>query len=778
MNEYPLDSRYEKKYLPADETVLVNDNDVDLRPIRLRLPKPPDIRLIDGYGLKPEDQRFEKIEIPRKLAQIEEDAKEMEREKASRIANYTITRFRLQKRYWSLFLERKEDLRDEIKWIKKIWWHRINGYWFFNMGKPTYISGWHFDYLNFWYIAEVTPDGNLHFRDRDRKEFLCHKYAHETTETFANTDKNGWAIPEADGRYRMRDLGRRLCYGPVQPKNRRSGNTNKGLSIIHSIVTITIGTDGAGVMSYTGDNAEVHFTGKMLEAMNRMPLFIRPFSTSGFTSPKSITHKVPANEFDMFGLNNEITYSMTSSSTFYDGKKLVAALIDESGKTQALSVDERWMVIKNCLSQGDGAIIHGYCYQPSTAEEYTAGGAAYRAMANKSSFYQRKPNGQTQSGLFRLYVKSDEGLDLFIDSHGYSVKDKILPHQRREGFKQTATSYINDDFEFLLKQDTPESLSEYRKKKKMFPMSWKDVWVGESGEIGFPTEMIVETINELRKKSETVPGNFEWTDGFGSNVEWQGDKDGRWEVSEFFEGISNRRVMELVWDTIDMEEKRTWMPTNPSKGTVGADPFNFKLAQEVKKDAGYSKSGMSDGGISVYWEHDSKIDKAEVLRSERKSDNVICTYRYRAKTDDDYCEDVLKTCIWYGYMVYPEMNLPIVYKNFRLWGYLGYLKYDVDYEGRMKNEPGVRIHGNNKQEGFNLLRTFFQYRCKHIKHLRLLEEARDITTMDELRNYDTLASLMVALMGSQSKYSKLMETSDDDTIDLAKITDILRQYPY
>jgi len=285
MNEYPPDSRYEKRYLPADETVLVNDNDVDLRPIRLRLPKPPDIRLIDGYGLRPEDQRFCRVEIPRKLVQLEEDAKEMEREKSSRIAGYTITRFKLQKRYWSLFLDRKEDLREEIKWIKKIWWHRIHGYWFFNFGKPTYISGWHFDYLNFWYIAEVIPDGKLHYRDRDRKEFLFHKYTHETTETFAKTDKNGWAIPEPDGSYRMRDLGRRLCYGLVQPKNRRSGNTNKGLSISHSIVTRTIGTDGAGIMSYTGDNAEVHFTGKMLEAMNRMPLFIRPFSTSGFTSP-------------------------------------------------------------------------------------------------------------------------------------------------------------------------------------------------------------------------------------------------------------------------------------------------------------------------------------------------------------------------------------------------------------------------------------------------------------------------------------------------------------
>jgi len=767
-------SNYSKYHVPADTSFVINDGDTDLRPIRISLPKAPDQRLIDGYGLHPKEQKFRRIEIPHKLRRLEEDAKMVQRAESDKIKGYRITKFKLQKQFWDMLFARREDLQDEIEWIKKIWWHRLHGYWFFNKGKPTYITGWHFDYLNFWYIAEVKPDGKIQYRDRDRKEFLFHKYAHETTETFAKVDKNGWAVPEYDGTYKMKDLGRRVCYGLGQPKNRRSGNTNKGLSIVNSITNTTIGTDGGGVMSYTGDNAERHFSGKLVEAINKMPLFILPFSTSGFT-PSVIKNNTPANEFEIRGLNNEITYAETAQSTFYDGKKLIVGLLDEEGKTVTTDIDDRWMVVKQTLSQGDGAIIHGYSYHPSTAEEYTAGGEAYRKMMNKSSFYQRKPNGQTQSGLFRIYVRSDEGLDNFIDSHGYSVKDKILPYQKEEGFTQTATSFILEDFEFLLNQDTPESLAEYRKKRKQFPMSWKDVWVGDSGEIGFPTELIVERINELRKQSMTLPGNFEWTNGFGSNVYWDANNEGRWETSKLFDDIANLRIRDFTWDPIDMEEKETWAPLHPHRGTIGADPFKFKKKQEVKRSS--SKAGLSDGGIVAHWEYDEALD-GDKPRSEWESDNVVCTYRYRAKTDDEYCEDVLKTCIWYGYMVYPEMNIEIVQKKFREWGYAGYLKYDIDPEGRMKSIPGTYLHKSSKQEGFNMARTFLQYRCHKINHLRLLEECRDIPTMEDLTNYDTLAGLMVALLGSRSQYAKILQRVTDSTIDISKLGGLFDEHIY
>ena len=99
---------------------------------------------------------------------------------------------------------------------------------FFNNGKPTYITGWHYFNLNFWTMD--AKENRPAYRDRDRKEFIFRKYAYETTETFERLDAENVAIKENDGTYKMIDVGRRICYGVIQPKNRRSGNTHKALN--------------------------------------------------------------------------------------------------------------------------------------------------------------------------------------------------------------------------------------------------------------------------------------------------------------------------------------------------------------------------------------------------------------------------------------------------------------------------------------------------------------------------------------------------------------------
>ena len=58
-------------YLPHDKSFLVNDGDPDLIPIRISLPDPPKLSLIEGYGLSPEEQRFKRVDMPLKLQQLQ-----------------------------------------------------------------------------------------------------------------------------------------------------------------------------------------------------------------------------------------------------------------------------------------------------------------------------------------------------------------------------------------------------------------------------------------------------------------------------------------------------------------------------------------------------------------------------------------------------------------------------------------------------------------------------------------------------------------------------------
>ena len=67
--------KYEKEYLPADKYVIINKEDSVIRPVVLRLPDPPDVKLIDGYGLPKVEQKFQRKETPDKLISIEHRAR-------------------------------------------------------------------------------------------------------------------------------------------------------------------------------------------------------------------------------------------------------------------------------------------------------------------------------------------------------------------------------------------------------------------------------------------------------------------------------------------------------------------------------------------------------------------------------------------------------------------------------------------------------------------------------------------------------------------------------
>ena len=344
-----------------------------------------------------------------------------------------------------------------------------------------------------------------------------------------------------------------------------------------------------------------------------------------------------------------------------------------------------------------------------------------------------------------------------------------------EGFTQTATEYLQGIRDYYETMGTPEAMSEYRSQKKLFPLKYADSWLGEAGDVGFDMQIIDDRIIELQRNKKSIRGNFEWQNGhFHDDVKWVQDDDGRFEVSNLFSDRANRRVRDIIYDSIDQVDKDTWVPLDPDFATAGADPFKNKKAAEIKKSPSYSRSGLSDGGLTIFWDYDEQLDGRKP-RSEWESGSVICTYRFRPATSDDFCEDVLKACIWYGAMLYPEMNIPDMHDKFCEWGYEGYLKYDIGPDGMVKREPGVHMLAGAKQSGFNSVRDYISYHGHKINHLGLLQECKNITSFDDLTNHDLLASFIVALLGSRSRYSKILKQDSGANID---ISGILQMHKY
>jgi hypothetical protein len=753
------------QYEEADKYVVVNDNDPDLRPIVLRLPEPPPLHTIDGYGLPPEEQRFKRLAIPRRLIDLEAEAILRTKEDIKSNKNNKLTLIKIQKTFWNLVQERYKQLSKEIDFIRRVWYHRINGYWVFIKGKPYYLTGRFFYYLNFCYmdVQGERPE----YRDCDRREYIFKEYCWTASETFEKLDEFGFAVPEEDGSYKMIDLGRRICFGDGQTKNRRRGNTSKGVSDGVEVVTRTIGTDGMGLQSYTEESAKGHFKGKVLPLFDHLPIWLKPYTASNRMTLKFETEK---SDFGDFGLDTRIEYATTSSSKFFDGRKMMYLIIDESGKTSNVSVSERYNVNKHTLAQGDGMIIRGYATNPSTVDQLTDGSGDYQFLMESSNFYKRiKSKGQTPSGLFRVFIPAQDGLEGFVDSYGFSVTGNVKEYQKKEGFDQTAESYLIGERELLLKENTPESLKKHREHKQLWPMQYSDSWMGISGDIGLDIEKIDSQIAELRRKNEIIRGNFEWADQFGRKVLFkQDDIKGRFFMSKDSpDYVRNKMVRVSFFNPFKQKMEESWKPMYPGMFTVGVDPFRLggKADRKISDSLG-KKSSLSDGGMAILWNYDASID-GEKNKSEWESYRFVLTYRYRHNNTDDFNEDVLKAAIYFGGMVYPETNVPNTYEYFVKHGFGGYLLYDVDkYTGRLKDKPGVDSLERSKQEIFSLWRDYVDYRCHKEQHADLLHELKDIQGMEYMRHFDLVAAGGVALLGAKSPYVETLKRVEDRDYDL------------
>ena len=150
-----------KKYLPADDHILVNEDDERLRTIRIPLPEPPPLEEIEGYGLPPKEQFWKVPEYPKRL-------KELERS------------FTTIDEIWDKLNSYRDQYLEEWKFIEREWDRRINGHWLFINGKPTYIDGWHYVYCGYYRLDIGLPE----YRSRDRKFFLTARYCYTTTEAY------------------------------------------------------------------------------------------------------------------------------------------------------------------------------------------------------------------------------------------------------------------------------------------------------------------------------------------------------------------------------------------------------------------------------------------------------------------------------------------------------------------------------------------------------------------------------------------------------------------
>lgn len=760
-----MSHKNEKLYCPADKYAVFNNDDPDLHPIVLRLPDPPDITLIDGYGLHPDEQFFRRLEVPKGLSDLEKQTMNVLRAVQKDNRQRAVTRYKIIEQFWELVDENVDSLADEIDYIKKIHWYLRHGYWCFIDGKPTWLPPWYFQYLNFWKM-QGTPTGYPDYRDVGRRRFIFRHYCYTTTETFKEIDKNGHAIKGKNG-YETVDIGHRVCYGPITPKRRREGQSNESCNNL-----LWIGCRNkmghVEITADTGSGANDIWSQIFVPGWNGMPLFLEPINDSS-SNPSEIRLIPPRNVFKQDSLGSIIGFTNTANERGNDKRKLYGWLDDEAGKTVEADVWRRNEITKLTLSQYE--IIHGYSEHPSTVEEMKEGGIAYKKMFKQSNFYVRKPNGQTISGSFGLFNHCWDGMDGYIGPFGESIigdpterqirlapKNAIYAHKKK-GAKQVITEELN----FLLKRGTPSDIATYREIIRKNPRYSADCWIGGSSDMGWDVVAIDRRMAEIERSSTLRKVDFEYIgDDFRKGVYWIPNEDsGKFVVSELF---LNKEPYRPVYygDVFDVNQGinvPSYMPLSPICCS-GAD--SFKWGNKAESQLMDTHTRMSDGGGAVYWLYDAALDGGKEV-DKWASGRIICTYSNRP-SQYEYFEDMIKMIIYFNSMLLPERNVPDLLPYFLRKGMWGYLLTLPRPDGTLNQSPGY--YTQDKTGLFSAIREYNKQSINREQHGEVLQDMKDIQGKEQLFKYDRLTSVGLALEGAKSMGYLKSVNKIDEAIDI------------
>lgn len=533
----------------------------------------------------------------------------------------------------------KEFKAKYVDYIEEQFDRRDHGHWFMNNGKPTYITGSHYMYLQWSKIDIGYPD----FREANRIFFIF------------------WEACKADPR----------SFGMVYLKIRRSGFSFMSSSECVNIATLAKDAR-VGILSKTGSDAKKMFTDKVVPINSNLPFFFKPVM-DGMDKPKTeLAYRVPASkitkknmheidEDGVDGLDTTIDWKNTDENS-YDGEKLLFLAHDESAKwVKPNNILNNWRVTKTCLRLGSKII--GKCMMGSTSNALSKGGQNYKNLYEDSNPYNRNANGQTKSGLYSLFIPMEWNMEGFIDRYGIPVLRK--PHTPIRGVDDAlivngAIDYWEAEVESL--KNDPDALNEYY---RQFPRTESHAFRDESKAALFNLTRIYQQIDyndTLIQEHHLTRGSFSWKDGIkDTKVIFTPDKRGRFLVG----WTPNKGLQNNVY-----EKNGIKYPGNEHVGAFGCDSYDISGVV-----VGRGSNGALHG-LTKFHMDDAPINQ------------FFLEYVARPQTAEVFFEEVLMACVFYGMPILIENNKPRLLYHFKNRGYRGFCinRPDKTYNKLSKTE--------------------------------------------------------------------------------------------
>jgi len=497
---------------------------------------------------------------------------------------------------------------------------RREGYWFYNNGEPTYVTGRHYMMLQ-WSKIDI---GYPSFLDFQRKLFV-----HQ-------------AACEADPR----------CLGQLYTKCRRSGYTNMSACVLVDEAT-QVKDKLLGIQSKTGKDAQENvFMKKVVAIFKSYPFFFKPIQ-DGTTNPRmELAFREPSkritknNKTSVKGdaLNTIINWKNTTNNA-YDGEKLHILDLDEAGKWEKpTDIREAWRIQRTCLIVGRRVI--GKALVGSTVNPMDKGGQEYKELWKDSDPQERNKNGRTTSGLYKIFIPAYEALEGFFDKYGKPIIE--TPEQEVETLDGEtveigAREFLKNERD-ALKHDAREMNEIVRQFPFTTDEAFRDSVEGSLFNIGKIYEQIDH--NENMYPDPVVRGNFTWKGGVrDTEVVFVPTSEGRWFVSWMPPlDLRNQKVT----------ERGKLVAPNKLIGCGGVDSYDIDATTDGRG---------SKGACHIYNKFNMRTP----------SNMFVAEYCSRPPMAKIFYEDVLMAAYFFGYPLLVENNKYGIVRYFESRGYDGYL---------------------------------------------------------------------------------------------------------
>jgi hypothetical protein len=485
---------------------------------------------------------------------------------------------------------------------------REEGVWIYLNGKAVYFTGTYWFFLQYYNEMGFYPNLRI-----IQNELMIY-----------------WEACKADER----------CYGIDYVKNRRFG-----WSALCNNEQLESGTKHEnkilGTISKKGNDAKKMFV-RLVRAFKKLPPYFMPIF-DGQTTPKtelvfsepSKKRKAGEGISQGEGLDSIISWHNTELNAM-DGEQIFRSSIDECGKwPKDVPFSEYWQIVKTAHRLGSNIV--GKAMVGSTVNAMKKGGAEFKKIWDDSDPLERNKNGQTKSGLYRIFIDAAFCLEGFFDAFGFSVvEDPMEPVMNDLGklIKIGADTYLKNELDSL--KDDPEKYNEFM---RQFPRSERDAFRDEATDCSFNLMKLMEQIdhneNEL-KPDEVERGNFSWVNGIQDGaVQWNPNPNGRFWIAKGChptEDFRNKKEKKLINGVL------AWAPTALHIGCFGVDPYNRSKTVD---------SRGSKGAIS---------NSTKTNTSALPNEAFILEYIDRPATVELFFEDVLMAMVYFSMPMLAELS--------------------------------------------------------------------------------------------------------------------------